>query len=116
LTHITLHASAPIIVRSSITGNPQKEATMRTLPLTLATLLLAACSTPQERAAHMQAQADEMVTIYGPACMRLGYAANTDQWRACILNLSAKEDLRSSLSYPSFYGGGYWNHGYWGPY
>lgn len=89
---------------------------MRTLPLALAALLLAACTTPQERAAQMQAQADEMVVIYGPACQRLGYTVNTDQWRACILNLSAKEDLHNYLSYPYYSGPGYWHHGYWGPY
>jgi outer membrane PBP1 activator LpoA protein len=89
---------------------------MRTLSLTLAALLLAACSTPQERAAYMQAQADEMVTVYGPACVRLGYAPNTDQWRACVINLSTKEDLRNYLSYPSYYGPGYWHNGYWGAY
>jgi outer membrane PBP1 activator LpoA protein len=89
---------------------------MRTLPLTLAAMLLAACSTPQERAAYMQAQADEMVTVYGPACVRLGYTVNTDQWRACVINLSTKEDLRNYLSYPSYYGPGYWHNGYWGAY
>jgi uncharacterized lipoprotein YajG len=87
---------------------------MRILSLTLALMLLAACSTPQQRAAYAQAQADEMVTVYGPACNRLGYTANTDQWRACILSLSAKEDLRTYLSYPAYYGG-YWQHGYWRP-
>jgi outer membrane PBP1 activator LpoA protein len=87
---------------------------MRTLSLALAALLLAACTTPQERAMYMQAQADEMVTVYGPACMRLGYAANTDQWRACILNLSAKDDMQRYLSYPGYYGPGYGRG--WGPY
>lgn len=87
---------------------------MRPLPLTLAALLLAACSTPQERAAYQQQQADEMVIVYGPACQRLGYTQNTDQWRACILNLSAKDEMRTYLSYPYYYGDGpgYW-HGYW---
>ena len=87
---------------------------MRTFALTIAALL-AACSTPQERAAYMQAQAEEMVTVYGPACVRLGYVANTDQWRACILHLSSMEALQNSLSYPSYYGPGYWHGAYWGP-
>jgi hypothetical protein len=89
---------------------------MRTLPLALAALLLAACSTPQERAARMQAEADEMVAVYGPACLRLGYAVHTDQWRDCIINLSTRDDIRSAVSYPSYYGGGYYHHGWWGPY
>jgi uncharacterized lipoprotein YajG len=89
---------------------------MRTLPLTLAALLLAGCSTPQERAAYQQAQAAEMMTVYGPACTRLGYTPNTDQWRACLLSLSTKDDLRNSISYPYYYGPGYYRGGGWGPY
>lgn len=87
---------------------------MRSLPLTLAALLLAACSTPQERAAYQQQQMDAAIVEYGPACQRLGYTQNTDQWRACILNLSAKDEMRTYLSYPYYYGygPGYW-HGYW---
>jgi hypothetical protein len=93
---------------------------MRALPsialLPLAALL-AACSTPQERAAYMQAQAAEMMTVYGPACTRLGYAANTDPWRSCIVNLSTKEELRSSLNSSYYYGPGYYRGGgFWGPY
>ncbi|MGZ5201997.1 MAG: hypothetical protein ACXWC4_19740 [Telluria sp.] len=83
---------------------------MRSLPLTLAALLLAGCSTPQERAAYQQQLADEMMVVYGPACQHLGYVQNTDQWRACIMNLSAKDELRTYLSYPYYYGYG---PGYW---
>ncbi len=83
---------------------------MRPLPLLLAALLLAACSTPQERAAYMQRQADDMVTVYGPACERLGYSPNTDQWRGCVLHLNSQEEMRNYLSYPYFYGDG---PGFW---
>jgi hypothetical protein len=83
---------------------------MRTLPLTLAALLLGACSTPQERAAYQARQADEMIVEYGPACQRLGYTVNTDQWRACVMHLSAKDEMRTYLSYPYYYGDG---PGYW---
>jgi hypothetical protein len=101
--------------------HPWKEVTMRTLPPTLAILLVAAplltaCQTPQERAAYQAQQADEMVIVYGPACVRLGYTPHTDQWRACILNLSAKQEMQNYLSYPAFYGPGYYRGGYWGPY
>lgn len=81
-------------------------------------LLLAACSTPQERAAKMQAEMDRIVVEYGPACSRLGYQPNSDQWRSCILNLSTKDDLQRYNAYPPYYGG--WGPGYrggfWGPY
>ena len=35
---------------------------------------------------------NEMMFVYGPACARLGYASNSDQWRNCVLQLSAKEE------------------------
>lgn len=84
----------------------------------LATLLLAACTTPEQRAANMQAEIDKMMQIYGPACSKLGYATNSDQWRNCVLQLSAKEDAeRYSPHYYAGYGRGHWSWGgYWGPY
>jgi hypothetical protein len=92
---------------------------MRSMTLLLAALLLVACSTPQERAAQKQAEMEQMIMIYGPACARLGYPANSDQWRNCILSLSTKDELRYT-AYPSYYGGwgpGRWHGGgFWGPY
>ena len=75
--------------------------------------VLAACSTPQERAAHKQAEVEQMMVIYGPACQRLGYTPNTDPWRSCILSLSAKDDLQRYGPSPGYYPG-YWRGGYWG--
>jgi uncharacterized protein YcfL len=87
---------------------------MRSLPLMLAALLLAACSTPQERAAYQARLADEMLVEYGPACQRLGYTQNTDPWRACVMNLSSKDEMRTYLSYPYYYGDGPgWRGPYW---
>lgn len=83
-----------------------------------AALALAGCATPQERAARAQADMERDMTLYGPACLRLGYSADSDQWRACVLQLAAKEDIRYN-SYPSPYYGGYgrWRGGgFWGPY
>ena len=57
-------------------------------------LLLAGCTTPEQKAANMQAEMNEMMVVYGPACSRLGYAANSDQWRDCVLQLSAKEEAQ----------------------
>lgn len=76
-------------------------------------LLLGACTTPQERSARMQAEMDRMVVEYGPACTRLGYTANTDQWRSCVLQLSTKDDI-GRYGYPSTYYGGF-GRPYWGP-
>jgi hypothetical protein len=81
---------------------------------------LAACSTPQERAAQKQAEMENMMAVYGPACVRLGYAVNSDPWRNCILSLSTKDDLVRYGQWPGYYPGwgpGYWRgSGYWGPY
>lgn len=82
--------------------------------------LLAACTTPQERAARMQAEMAQLIVIYGPACSQLGYAANSDPWRECVLKLSTREELQRMGNNSGVYGGwgrGNWRGGgYWGPY
>lgn len=91
---------------------------MRRLIL-FAALALGGCATPQERAARLQADMERDMVVYGPACLRLGYAANSDPWRACVLQLGTKEELRYNYP-PAFYGGYYgpgrWHGGGWGPY
>lgn len=65
------------------------------LSVLLATLLLG-CATPAERAARIQAEVDEMVSVYGPACDKLGFTRDTDPWRECILRLRAHDDIHYS--------------------
>lgn len=83
-------------------------------------LFLAGCTTTQDRVARAQADMAKMITIYGPACVQLGYADKTDQWRQCVLQLSTREEMErasASASYYSGWGPGYWRgRGYWGPY
>lgn len=91
---------------------------MRTSLLIL-TLALTACATPQERAARYQADMERDMTIYGPACSRLGYQVNSDAWRNCVLQLSAKEAWQRApySGYYAGYGPGHWRGGgMWGPY
>jgi hypothetical protein len=57
--------------------------------------LLAGCMTPEERAARVQADVEEMIKVYGPGCEKMGYAKDTDQWRQCILHLSARDSYRT---------------------
>lgn len=83
-------------------------------------LLLAACTTPQQRAAKMQAQMDRIMVEYGPACVRIGYQANTDAWRNCVLQLSTRDEV-TRYGYPHHIYGGFgrshWGGGgLWGPY
>jgi hypothetical protein len=94
---------------------------MRTSIILIASsLLLAGCTTTQERAAEMQAEVDNMVAVYGPACTKLGYPTNSDQWRNCLLSLSTKDEIERGYA-THFYGGfgphPYWGAGgWWGPY
>jgi hypothetical protein len=83
-------------------------------------LLLAACSTPQERAARMQADMDRIMVEYGPACARLGFQPQSDPWRNCVLQLSTKDEI-TRYGYPTHVYGGFgrshWGGGgLWGPY
>lgn len=85
----------------------------------LAPLLTACAVTPEERAARMQADMAQMIAVYGPACTRLGYAADGDPWRQCVLQLSTKDELHrlGNASYHGGWGPPYWRgRGYWGPY
>lgn len=77
---------------------------------------LAGCMTPQERAAQAQAEAAQMMTIYGPACSRLGFVEQSDAWRNCVIALSTKYDLQHVGPPAGYYGPGYWRDGWWGPY
>lgn len=72
------------------------------------TVLLSGCATPEQRAAQAQADVAQMMALYGPACSRLGYAAQSDPWRNCVLNLGTKYDLQRYG--PGYYG---WGPGYW---
>jgi len=79
-------------------------------------VLATACSTPQEKSARAQAEMAQPMRIYGPAC-QLGYSANTDPWRECVLHLGTREELQRMGTANGPYGS--WRYrggGYWGPY
>jgi uncharacterized membrane protein len=93
---------------------------LRSVPLAAALAALgalAACTTPEQRAAHKQAEVEEMMVVYGPACQRLGYAPNSDPWRNCVLQLNVQDDLLRYQMSPSYscngWGPGYWRGGCW---
>jgi hypothetical protein len=89
---------------------PARAAWLRCAGVSIA-LVLTGCTTPQERAAQAQADVERMMTIYGPACIRLGYAAQTDAWRSCVIGLSTKYDAQRYAEPPGYYG---WGPGWWG--
>ncbi len=64
---------------------------MRIFLCVIAVVMLAGCASPAERALQMRREVDQMVAVYGPACERLGYQADTDLWRDCILRLDARD-------------------------
>lgn len=57
---------------------------------------LAGCATPEQKAAAVQADVDQMIATYGPACDRLGYKATDDKWRDCVLRLAQRDERRYS--------------------
>lgn len=64
---------------------------MRTVILLALAAALGSCATPAERAAQVQREVEQMIQVFGPACEKLGYKADTDLWRDCILRLNAQE-------------------------
>ena len=82
---------------------------MRVMMWTAASALcLLGCMTPQERALQQQAEMERMMAEFGPACTQLGFAANSDPWRNCVVQLAAKNGFRSRVS-TSIFGG--WGSG-----
>ena len=65
-----------------------------------AAVLMTGCMTTAERAVQMQAEIDEMVAVYGPACEKLGFQASTDPWRNCVLGLSSQKTRERYLAGP----------------
>lgn len=66
---------------------------MRRFGVCLVVLGLAACATPEQRAARVQQEVESMIQTYGPGCEKLGYKADTDPWRECVLKLSTKDSI-----------------------
>jgi hypothetical protein len=69
------------------------ETTMRALTLLVFTMFVAGCVTQAERAAQVQRDVDDMIRVYGPGCEKLGYKADSDPWRDCVLRLATKDRL-----------------------
>lgn len=86
---------------------------MRVLMLTAASVVcLLGCASPQEKAMKQQAEMDRMIAEYGPACTQLGYPANSDPWRNCIVQLAAKNGAGYGGVSTSIFGSwGSWGRG-----
>ena len=75
------------------------------LPILLVTALLAACATtPEERQAAAEREANRLKQTYGQTCEQLGYQAETDKWRDCLLELENQRLMeRMDWYYPGYY-------------
>lgn len=76
-----------------------------TMLMTASVVCLLGCASPQEKAMQQQAEMDRMMAEYGPACVQLGFAANTDPWRNCVVQMATKNgSYRGGVS-TSIFGG-----------
>jgi hypothetical protein len=110
-----------------------KEMAMQARLLLLAAMALApmvGCATtsaePEPKTAPvLEAEMVTMMERYGPACVRLGYEANSEGWRNCILVLSQRDSRDKKITpaphyyHPAPFGWGpspIWNPGFrhWG--
>jgi hypothetical protein len=66
---------------------------MRALAVSLLMLFIAGCATPEQRAAQVQREVEELIRVYGPGCEKLGFKTDSDQWRDCVLRLATKDKL-----------------------
>ena len=66
---------------------------MRAFVVTLLIVFLSGCATQAERAAAIEREVDDMIQVYGPGCEKLGYKAESDAWRDCVLRLATKTSL-----------------------
>jgi len=66
---------------------------MRALAISLLMLFVAGCATPEQRAAQVQREVEELIRVYGPGCEKLGFKTDSDQWRDCVLRLATKDKL-----------------------
>lgn len=73
---------------------------MRAITSLAVITFLAGCASEADLIALKQREVDEMVRIYGPACTRLGYQPDTNQWRDCVLRLGMKDSLERR-NYPA---------------
>jgi hypothetical protein len=72
---------------------------MRAITFLATIAFVAGCAGEAELIAQKQREVDQMVRIYGPACTRLGYQPDSNQWRDCVLRLSTKDSL--DRNYPA---------------
>jgi hypothetical protein len=74
---------------------------LRAAVFLIVTIAFTGCVTQAERAARMQQEVDDMISVYGPACEKLGYNNATDQWRDCVIRLNTSYTLARYRTSPT---------------
>jgi hypothetical protein len=87
------------------------ETAMRVIAGFFLMFVMAGCATQAERAAAVQRDVDDMMRVYGPGCEKLGYRADSDPWRECVLRLATNDrrDRRDFTTTNCFRTGGFLN-------
>jgi hypothetical protein len=78
------------------------------IALGIMAVLLAACAAPANIAAFEAEEVNAKAQDYGPPCEKLGYAAGTDPWRACIIRSSRRNELAQQALFYDRYVQWYW--------
>ena len=79
----------------------------------LVATIFSGCMTPAEQAAEAERDVERMMLVYGPACEKLGFKANTDPWRNCVIGLGQKDAARQSSNAYYRHASPFWNGPYW---
>jgi hypothetical protein len=90
----------------------------QSLLATLLALLLTACATtPEERAANAEREANRLKEEYGQACEKLGYQAETDKWRDCLLTMENQSLMQQQMMMNrlDWYSPGFYSPYYYAP-
>lgn len=81
-------------------------------------LTLAACATtPEERAAQAEQEAARLKYNYGQTCESLGYQAESDKWRDCLLEMENQRLIQQQMMMDrmNWYGPGFYSPFYYSP-
>jgi hypothetical protein len=74
---------------------------MRTIVILALSAFIAGCATDAERSVQQQREVERMMAVFGPACQKLGFGADSDRWRDCVLRLSAQDSFERYSRAPS---------------
>lgn len=89
----------------------------RLLFVTLLALIGACATTPEEERANAEREAARLKQTYGYTCEQLGYEAETNKWRDCLLELENQRLMQQQMMMDrmNWYGPGFYSPFYYAP-